>query len=83
HVKLVADQIGRFVPEPFLPLGTDGYGLSDTRAALRRHFEVDTPHVVVAVLWGLLVKGELKAAVVSEAMRAYGLDAECPDPRDA
>jgi len=83
HVKLVADQIGRFVPELFVPLGTDGYGLSDTRSALRRHFEVDAAHVVVAVLWGLFVKGAIKADVVSEAARAYGLENEGPDPRDA
>ena len=83
HVKLVADQIGRFVPEPFMPLGTDGFGLSDTRAALRRHFEVDAAHVVVAVLWGLFTKGEIKAEVVLEATRAYGIDSEAPDPREA
>ncbi|HUD18113.1 MAG TPA: hypothetical protein VMQ59_12655, partial [Acidimicrobiales bacterium] len=56
HLKLVADQVGRFMPEPFVPLGTDGFGLSDTRSALRRHFEVDAAHVVVAVLWGLFTQ---------------------------
>ena len=82
HVKLVADQIGRFVPDPFVPLGTDGFGFSDTRAALRRHFEVDAAHVVVAALWGLLQKDELKAQTVLDALHAYGLDPEAPDPRD-
>ena len=42
YLSLVPDQIARFVPTPFVALGTDGYGLSDTRAALRRHFEVDS-----------------------------------------
>ena len=42
-MKAVPDQIAPFVPQPFMPLGTDGYGFSDTRAALRRHFEVDAP----------------------------------------
>ena len=51
-MKVVPDQISRFVPQPFVPLGTDGYGFSDTRPALRRHFEVDAPHLVVATLDG-------------------------------
>ena len=50
YMKLVPDQISRFVPQPFVPLGTDGYGLSDTREALRRHYEVDAAHIVVATL---------------------------------
>ena len=45
-MKTVPDQIARFVPQPFVVLGTDGYGFSDTRAALRRHFEVDAAHIV-------------------------------------
>ena len=52
-MKSVPDQIARFVPRPFTSLGTDGFGFSDTRSALRRHFEVDAPSVVVAVLHGL------------------------------
>jgi pyruvate dehydrogenase E1 component len=83
HIKLVADQIGRFSPEPFIPLGTDGFGLSDTRTALRRHFEVNAAHVVVAVLWGLFSKGEIKAETVLEASRLYGVDTAAPDPREA
>ena len=82
HVKLVADQIGRFVPQPFIPLGTDGFGLSDTRAALRQHFEVDTGHIVVAVLFGLFAKGEIKPATITEATRSYGIEPETRDPRE-
>ena len=82
-MKAVPDQIGRFVPQPFVPLGTDGYGFSDTRAALRRHFEVDAPHVVVAVLDGLARTGDIKTEVVAEAIRTFDLDAERPDPRTA
>ncbi len=52
-MKSVSDQVSRFVPQPFASLGTDGYGFSDTRVALRRHFEVDAPSIVVAVLHGL------------------------------
>ncbi len=82
HLKLVADQIGRFVPEPFVPLGTDGFGLSDTRDALRRHFEIDAAHIVLAVLWGLFAKGEMKAKTVAQARQSYGIDADAPDPRE-
>jgi pyruvate dehydrogenase E1 component len=81
YVKLVADQIGRFVPQPFVPLGTDGYGFSDVRTALRRHFEVDAPHIVVAVLDALAQQGEVKAEVVDEAIRRYELDPDATDPR--
>ena len=53
-MKAVPDQIARWVPagRRFVPLGTDGFGRSDTREALRRHFETDAPHVVVATLAG-------------------------------
>jgi pyruvate dehydrogenase E1 component len=80
-VKAVPDQIARWVPQPFIPLGTDGYGYSDTREALRRHFEVDAPHIVVATLDGLAQLGDVKGEAVADAIRAYGIDAEAPDPR--
>jgi pyruvate dehydrogenase E1 component len=81
YVKAVPDQIGRFVPQPFIPLGTDGYGFSDVRPALRRHFEVDAAHIVVAVLDGLAQTGDVKAEDVAEAIRRYEIDADAPDPR--
>jgi pyruvate dehydrogenase E1 component len=81
YVKLVADQIARFVPQPFVPLGTDGYGFSDVRTALRRHFEVDAPHIVVAVLDALAQQGEVKGELVDEAIRRYEVDPEATDPR--
>ena len=74
YVKLVADQIGRFVPQPFVPLGTDGFGFSDVRTALRRHFEVDAAHIVVAVLDALAQQGEVKGETVDEAIRRYELE---------
>jgi pyruvate dehydrogenase E1 component len=77
----VPDQVARFVPQPFVPLGTDGYGYSDTRAALRRHFEVDAAHIVVATLDGLAQLGDLKGEDVAKAIQTYGIDAEAPDPR--
>ena len=80
-VKAVPDQIARLVPQPFVPLGTDGYGFSDTREALRRHFEVDAAHIVVAVLDGLAMTGAVTGDVVAAAIERYGIDPELPDPR--
>ena len=82
-VKAVPDQIARFVPGRFVALGTDGFGRSDTRAALRRHFEVDAAHVTVAVLAALAAGGEAKENEVAEAIARYGLDPDAIDPRVA
>jgi pyruvate dehydrogenase E1 component len=80
-VKAVPDAIARFVPQPYTVLGTDGYGYSDTRAALRRHFEVDAAHVAIAVLDGLAQSGDVKGEAVAEALRRYEIDAESEGPR--
>src|SRR5205807_390841 len=82
-MKAVPDQVARWVPAHFTPLGTDGFGRSDTRAALRRHFETDAAHLVVAVLDGLRATGEGKAEEVADAISRYEIDAEAPDPRSA
>ena len=58
-MKAIPDQIARWVPGPFLPLGTDGFGRSDARPALRRHFEIDAGHIVVAVLSQLAAAGAI------------------------
>ncbi len=81
YMKAVPDQIGRFVPGPFIPLGTDGYGRSDTRAALRRHFEVDAASVAVAVLDGLARQDRIPRHVVAAAIEQHGVDTELADPR--
>src|SRR5579875_419459 len=82
-MKAVPDQVARWVPGHFTPLGTDGFGRSDTREALRRHFETDAAHLVVAVLDGLLAQGEAKAQEVEKAIGYYGIEADAPDPRMA
>ncbi|HVL81794.1 MAG TPA: pyruvate dehydrogenase (acetyl-transferring), homodimeric type [Actinomycetota bacterium] len=82
-MKAVPDQIGRWVPGPFVPLGTDGYGRSDTRPALRRHFEVDAEHTVVAALHALALAGDVKPQTVADAIERFGLDPERSDPRYA
>ena len=76
-MAIVPDQVRQFVgSRTFNTLGTDGMGRSDTREALRRFFEIDTGHVVVAVLSGLLADGEVEASVVEDAI-AY---ASTPTP---
>ena len=80
-MKAVPDQVARFAPRPFASLGTDGYGFSDTRVALRRHFEVDAPSIVVAVLHQLALTEAVKAEVVQEAIARFDIDADREDPR--
>jgi pyruvate dehydrogenase E1 component len=80
-MKAVPDQIARWVPGSYTTLGTDGFGRSDTREALRRHFEVDAGHIVVAVLNALTAVGEAKAEEVEAAIAKYEINADAPDPR--
>jgi pyruvate dehydrogenase E1 component len=80
-MRAVQDQIARWVPGDYVSLGTDGFGRSDTREALRRFFETDTGNVVVAVLSALAARGEATAEEVAKAIRHYGIDADAPDPR--
>ena len=80
YMTSVPDQISRWAPRRFTPLGTDGYGRSDTREALRSFFEVNTGHVVVAVLTGLVADGVLGPEVVADAIARYGIDPETPNP---
>ena len=79
-MRAVPDQVARWVPRRFTSLGTDGFGRSDTREVLRRFFEVDAAHVVVAVLEGLVADGAVPAGAVSAAISRYGIDAASPDP---
>jgi pyruvate dehydrogenase E1 component len=75
-MKSVPDQIARWVPSPFVPLGTDGFGRSDTRAALRRHFEIDAEHIAVAALAALAEFGDVKPEAVADAIKRYEIDPE-------
>jgi len=63
-----------WVDAPFYSLGTDGFGLSDTRGALRRHFKVDAESIAVAVLQQLSNQGDIRASVVTKAMEKYRID---------
>jgi pyruvate dehydrogenase E1 component len=80
YVRLFAEQIRAFVPRRYVVLGTDGFGRSDTREALRAHFEVDRRWVAVAALKALADDGALDRTKVAEAIARYGLDVPKPNP---
>ncbi len=80
YIRAYADQIRQWVPGPYRVLGTDGFGRSDYRRALRRFFEVDRHHVAVAALTELSVTGALDRGVVAEAIKRFEIDPEAPMP---
>ncbi len=71
YMRSVQDQVAPWVDAPFYSLGTDGFGLSDTRGALRRHFKVDAESIAVAVLQQLSNQGDIKKSIVTKAMEKY------------
>jgi pyruvate dehydrogenase E1 component len=73
-MRAVPDLIARWVPTDYTSLGTDGFGRSDTRHALRRHFHVDAETIVVATLRLLAQRGEVDPTVVEDAARKYAID---------
>ena len=83
YMQAVPDQIREFLDRRFVVLGTDGFGRSDTREQLRRHFEVDRYYVTVAALKALVDAGQLKASTVSKAIAHYGIDPEKLNPARA
>ncbi|HWJ05359.1 MAG TPA: pyruvate dehydrogenase (acetyl-transferring), homodimeric type [Steroidobacteraceae bacterium] len=80
YMRIVPDQIRQWVPGTYHVLGTDGYGRSDSRAALRHFFEVDHRYVVVAALKALADDGKLDRGTVRSAIEKFGLDPEKPNP---
>ena len=80
YMKIVPDQIQRWVPGSFVSLGTDGYGRSDARKALREHFEVDRRYIAVTALKALADDGVLDQETVTGAIEKYGIDPDRPDP---
>jgi pyruvate dehydrogenase E1 component len=80
YMRTVADQIRPWVPGRYVTLGTDGFGRSETRAKLRRFFEVDRHHVAVAALKALADEGAVPASKVSEAISKYKIDPSRPNP---
>ena len=80
YIRTFADQIRQWVPASYHVLGTDGFGRSDFRRALRQFFEVDRHYVTVAALKALADRGEVPAARVQEAIDRYWIDADAPMP---
>lgn len=80
YMRLFADQIRPFIAAPFVTLGTDGYGRSDTREKLRHFFEVDAKFIVITALSALAEQGDLPKSIVVDAMKRYGIDPEKLDP---
>lgn len=80
YIRSYADQIRAWVPMHYKVLGTDGFGRSDTRAQLRRHFEVDRYYIVLAALKSLVDENSLPAVKVMEAMEKYQIDPNKPNP---
>ncbi len=81
YIKSYADQVRRFIKAPYKVLGTDGFGRSDTRKALRHFFEVDRYYIVVAALNSLAEQGAMDASEVTAAIAKYNLNADKPNPR--
>jgi pyruvate dehydrogenase E1 component len=80
YMKIVPEQITRWIPGRFVPLGTDGFGMSDTREALRRHFEVDAENVALAALDALRAENRVDAAIIERAIEELGIDPDKIDP---
>ncbi len=81
-MKALPEMIRPWLPGRLVALGTDGYGRSDTREALRRFFEVDAESIVIAALHALAQEGAIPPARVAEAIRDLGVDPDKPDPID-
>jgi pyruvate dehydrogenase E1 component len=80
YIRAYADQIRPYVTQPYVVLGTDGFGRSDMRSQLRKFFEVNRWYVAVAALKALADGGAIRAAMVQEAIDRYRIDPEKPNP---
>ena len=83
NIRSVPEMISRWVPGGMFPLGTDGFGRSETRPTLRRHFEVDAECITLATLYQLSRKGQIQPGVVGEAISKLGIDPEKINPMTA
>jgi pyruvate dehydrogenase E1 component len=80
YVRALPEQLQRWIPGDYYVLGTDGMGRSESRSALRRHFEVDAECVTVATLYRLSKTGAIPASDVAKAIKDLGIDTEKTDP---
>ncbi len=81
-IRTYPELVATWLPANRLVLGTDGFGRSDSREALRSLFEIDPPHIAAAAMVGLAREGAMKPAEVVAAMRELGVDPDAPDPLD-
>lgn len=81
YIKSYSEQIRAYVPQPYHTLGTDGFGRSDSRVNLRRHFEVDANHIAAAAMTALYRDGAVDRQVMAEALEKYEIDGGKPNPR--
>lgn len=80
YVRALPELIRAYVPRQYVTLGADGFGRSDTRAELRKFFEVDAISIVIATLYALSKEGQIDAAQVSHALQKYGRNTNGPAP---
>ena len=80
YLKVLPDSIDRWLPRPLHALGTDGFGRSDSRAALRNFFEVDARFIVLSTLYGLMQEKQVTPEVVAKAIKDLGIDSEKLNP---
>jgi len=80
YVRALPESVARFAPVPMTSLGTDGFGRSDGRRALRDFFEVDARHIALAALGMLQRQGDIGASVVSQAVRDLEIDPDRANP---
>jgi len=80
YMRNYAEQVRKYVPNRYEVLGTDGFGRSDSREALRDFFEVDANYVVLAALKALVDEGEMDTSVVAQAIEKYGININKPNP---
>lgn len=80
YIKLVAEQISIFIDKPFIALGTDGFGRSESRENLRKFFEVDRHSIVVAALFQLQKLGVIEGEVVAKAIKKYDIPTDVENP---
>ena len=80
NMRMVSDQIRQWIPGRYVTLGTDGFGRSDSRAALRSHFEVDRRFIVLASLKALADEGAIDRSVLMQAVSKLGIDPSKANP---
>ncbi len=81
YMKSYAEQVRPYISQPYTVLGTDGFGRSDSRANLRRHFEVDANHIAAAAMVALYREGAIDKKDLAKALKKYEIDGDKPNPR--